>query len=523
MKPQLTPALIIAAVLALQVYSRFAGAPVVDFTLDDWVFLEKALGGDSVVSAVTKVACEPDRPLGFLFIRLLFLAGGDHPARFALYSMAVNSLFLLVVMLLTWRLARSWLVVLGTGVAFALFPNLTESFSWYTMTGYSPGYILYVLGALLVACYAERGRLPTVLAAGFCYLGGLATYEFGVLLPAAYLILFRRRPPRRLLAMLAVHGGFLLLYLAWRWTNAFGMGAVTVYVSRSVGFSAYYATINAVDIASWWIGRLMAGCLLHGFVGFSHLGAEQRAILGALNVAVAVAIVGLARVLWRQERGVPDPALRDRCLWGLGFAGAWLATTHAISLISWTGGRLNFLPAVGMAMVAGFLLRLLGPRARALQAACILAISVCLVANQGTAENWRESGLLSRRLYVYFRKHHEAWRDRQVVLVDTRALRMVTSTSIVRAPTMDGRLWAYNGEAGLIRGFVPEAMLALIQPGPRPLAVLDTEYGARIADGRLLWHARYDPTRPHTTPMDDVFVVDCFAVGANRPHANTPW
>ena len=60
------------------------------------------------------------------------------------------------------------------------------------------------------------------------------------------------------------------------------------------------------------------------------------------------------------------------------------------------------------------------------------------------------------------------------------------------------------------------ARLATRQKNPGFLVLHDAEYGARIEGDRLIWHNRYNDSRPHTNSAADVFVVDCFEVGRAR-------
>ena len=104
---------------------------------------------------------------------------------------------------------------------------------------------------------------------------------------------------------------------------------------------------------------------------------------------------------------------------------------------------------------------------------------------------------------------------REYVLFDTASLATRLKEPILDLSETTPRHWAYNGNAHLLRGFALQAMIDFNVEGSRrgPLAILDREYGAKIADGTMVWHDRYDPSRPHTNSLADVFTIDCLEAG----------
>ena len=194
------------------------------------------------------------------------------------------------------------------------------------------------------------------------------------------------------------------------------------------------------------------------------------------------------------------------------FAAAWTAASAAICLVSWGGGRLNFIPGLGFSLVVALLLSRI-PSQKWLYAFSILFV-LCLFANQGTARQWFESGTKQRNLFNYLSNHQEDWKTAEVVFLDTRSLRE-RQTRGLGETTEAAETWAYFGNASLIRGFVPKSMLQLINPnGTNPVTVIDVECGAYITDAiRLNWHDRWDPANFHITPLTNVFMIDvleCF-------------
>jgi hypothetical protein len=139
---------------------------------------------------------------------------------------------------------------------------------------------------------------------------------------------------------------------------------------------------------------------------------------------------------------------------------------------------------------------------------------LAMVSNQGTAESWRQAGAVHRALYEHLRETHGEWRDKEVLLIDTRGVRHRQTRGLLQPLGEDELTWAHYGNALLIRGFVPKGMARLIsgEKNPGIAVVHDVEYGARVEGDVLVWHERWNPSRPRTTPMADVFAVDCLDV-----------
>lgn len=342
---------------------------------------------------------------------------------------------------------------------------------------------------------------------------GLFSYEAGILLPAAYLVLLPwKRAPLKSLWRIAPIGLAGLLYLAWRSTNAFGMNHVWYYPPHMrVGPSLYGVVVNAWQLVHWWIGDHMVGSMLNGFEAFAAMPLWTRRFLFAANFGV-VALVGwglrrLNAADRKEEAGPPFSGVQVAL-----FGAAWMGAAMAISLVSYVAPRLNVLPAIGFSLLAALVLQRLPVRiwAPLLFVPAVLA----MVANQGTAENYRLAGQMCQGLYSTLQASQDQWRNKDILLIDTRSLRQRQTPGL--GPYGENeRSWANHGNAVLIRGFVPNGMVQLItgQKQPHVQVVLDVEYGARIEGNRLIWHDRHDPTRPHTSAMTNVFVVDCLSVG----------
>jgi hypothetical protein len=490
--------------------ARFAAAPVVDFTLDDWALLRRALAPATFGGLWDYVIHEPDRPLGAAWLGLIFRTFGDRIVLYNLFSYAANALFVLLIMATAWELTGRGRAAGLAGLLFCLFPNLTESFNWHSMVAYSPGYIGYALSGWCWVRYARGGRPAWAFGAAAGYAIGLGTYEFGLALPVVYAVLGRARW-RALWPFVGIAG----LYLVWRFTQGFGTAPGVLFEPRAPDFAPATLLYNARQIVEWWAGDLMFRCVQRGFDGFVAMGGMNRRLFLLVN---GLAALGVAWHLWRRAPNAPTPAGGDPFPPGavLLFALGWAAATHAPSLVSWAAGRQNYLPAMGMAIAGGYALSRL--HARYWAAAFGLFMVVTLPAVQGTAYQWKEGGVFNRRLYRHLQATHSEWTSADVVLFDTRGLRHRLSTDLLRPATSQADTWAERGNAGIIRGFGPWAMMALIQPdGVRPLSLLDVEHGAVIQEKTLTYHDRWNPVNHRTVPIDRVFIVDCYAIGAEDP------
>ena len=101
------------------------------------------------------------------------------------------------------------------------------------------------------------------------------------------------------------------------------------------------------------------------------------------------------------------------------------------------------------------------------------------------------------------------------MLIDTRSLRQRLTPGLLRGIGADPATWTYYGNALLMRGYVPLGMARLLtgQVDPGFVTVHDVECGARIEGDQLHWHDRYLPSKPRSTAMENVLVVDVLAVG----------
>lgn len=506
--------LVLLTCVAFQWYSRYSVAPFNDFCVDDWSLLEYGQSYDSYGASWETLLRWPDRPLGAAVLISTFNAVGDNPVACGLISMLLTALFLALALALVHELTASPAVTLAFGLIFSLLPNLTESFHWYVMTFYGPGFSAYLLSAWLWARMARTGRWIYVLPCVLFFALGLAQYETGILLPFAFLMLMNRSNRAPLAAGWVLLMAVVATFMAWRSTNGFGLCHDVLFPHRRVEFALPDMVWNAKETARWWVGGRMLACIANGLDRFLLLSNAQQFLFGALNAAVAVAAGALLFRMDRRGKDAPPPQRFP--LWQLLlFAASWFAVTQFMSVISWAGGRQNYIPAVGASF---FLAILLGrAQARAWVPAFVALGVVCLTANQGTSLNWRDSGEFQRRIFNYVGAHANEWKRAKCILFDTTSLRERQTPGITGPAGEDQSAWAYTGNASLLRGFLPNVFTRMAAPHvPSPKGILDMEYGARVEGDTLFWHEWYDPTRPRQTPTADVYVVDCLAVGSGQ-------
>lgn len=509
---------LVLCVLLLQFVSRYLPSPQAVWVGDDWANAARSSFHASHAEAARIGLQDPNRPLSMAAVEAGYRVLGDRAWIWTLVSLAANALLLLALMKMALELTgRRWIAAIA-GIIFALLPNLTETYHWSTqvLNEVACGLVPYALGGWLWVAYLRRGGGWRLALSALAYGAGLFSYEAGILLPAAYLVLLPwKKAPLKSALRIVPFGLAGILYLAWRTTDSFGLNLSWHYPSHmQAAPSLYGIVLNAWHLAMWWVGDHLWGAMLNGFEAFAAIPLWTRRFLFAANVGVVLLIGwGLRRMDAADRSGNGEAPFGgvQAALFGL----VWTGAAMAISLVSYSAPRLNVLPAIGISLLAALLL---GRRPFRAWAPLLLVPAVlAMVSNQGTAENYRQAGRLCRGLYSHLQASRDQWRDKEILLVDTRSLRQRQTPGW--APyNEDQRMWAQCGNAIMLRGFVPNGMVRLItgQNNPDIQVLLDVEYGARIEGDRLIWHNRYDPAHPHTNALADVFVVDFFAVGQVR-------
>ena len=233
-------------------------------------------------------------------------------------------------------------------------------------------------------------------------------------------------------------------------------------------------------------------------------------------VAGSLVFLGLLRLCMRRFGNAPVPAAdgdRARAWKNLFIGLLWMALAYSPHLLFPVCSRHNLLPIFGAGIVLGAVWTLRPTHAPA-WVWCGIGL-LCLIANAGNALAWRDASTFSRRIYRYLAATQDEWRGKELVLFDTLSLRERQTAGILATCSDAPYTWAEYHNAILLRGFVGNGMLKMCTPNP-PQAIQDTEHGARVENGILHWHDRYNPSVPHETPMDRVFRVACLAVATRE-------
>ncbi|NCC93586.1 MAG: hypothetical protein EOM10_09935 [Opitutae bacterium] len=499
--------------VVFQWVSRYAGAPVVDFVVDDWRLWKIAQDCDSLGEALLQARNWPDRPLGTSMMIGTFYLLGDRIVGYVVLESLYTALFLLAGMWTVWVLTRDRLTALLFGLVLALWPNLTESFQWHTMTAsYGLGFAAYlvVLGAW--AHYLRgRGAFWLAVAVG-AFAFALFTYEAGIALPAAFLLLGDRENRRRLAAGLAVFAVVVGLYLIWKFTDGLGTVENRLFPFRRVSPDWAGIAWNMKEMVRWWAGARLLECFANGLDGFLTLSSRGIRWLLVLNVALVAAAMALVRrmcVAVAEEEPAPFGVVR------LALVGAaWWAAANVLTALSWTGGRMNYLPAFGASLLVVLVARRL-LKNNGLSCGAALVMLLCLIANQGTSAQWRDSGRFHRAMYDHLRDTAAEWSQAPIVLFDTTRIRERTTR---RAVGPASRNWGAYGNSVLMRGAFFKSMMELVVSGHGVKTVLlDMEHGAYVEGAELHWHNWYDSSQWHTADIAKVYMVDCLEVGVSQP------
>lgn len=515
---------LLLGVMVLFVAHYLAGTRV-EWFMDDWGYLAKAARFETVAQLLGHGGLHPHRPVLVWALLGAYGVVGDQPAAFLALGLVTYALFLALAGWLVWKLTDCLQAVWLFCLILALLPNFSDWYHWPNMILVGSLAIGYLLAALGWVQYLREGRGYWLAIGAVGYTIGLGTYEIGVGLPFAFALLLGRQQWKRVLNLWPYAAG-LVVYGLWRVTNVLGFGRNVFYRGghHELAVAAWQLKRNALDLFHWWAGDHMGAAMREGFNGFASLDPSTRWIILLMNLITVGWVIGWTRRLEagaKSQRSLDDTLARSAVFPRLrvaAFALGWIAVTMGLSLVSYTAARLNFLPAVGVAL----LLALGLTRVRIPEKLDCLALLVFLglIANQGTARNWVQAGLFNRRLYEHLCAHAEQWQGKEVVLLNTEDVRQRLTPGLLSP--LEGHVadWSYYyyRNASLLRGFVPAAMLGIIQPrGDKPYAVVDTECGAYMDGVELLWHERFDPSKPHRTPMDRVWIVDVFDVVSTKP------
>lgn len=501
-----------ALLFACLAWGHYGLAPVTDFVGDDWAFLGSALHPAQPLKATAfETLHDYYRPLNNLAIRLSFGWLGDRPWAFSLLGLALHGVILAVYLNLLWTLSIERKVLWIGGLLYAFSPVLYDEFYWHhVVLLYYP---IAMLGAFLLwVDWVKTGKgWWKVPLSWLTYLAGLASYENCVPLALVFPVSAWLLSPERRWKWSLVHLGLAALYVTYRFTHGFGVGIPAIaaaYYSEGEGLSLSGMVQNIRTMASWWCGGMMAKSFLGGFNAFATLLPKWQATF----VAGSLVLLGVLRMAMRGIGNAPVPETagdRSRAWKNLFIGLFWMMLAYSPHLLFPVCSRHNLLPIFGAGIALGSVWTLRPSRTPA-WVWCALGL-LCLIANAGNALAWRDAGTFSRRICRHLEATKEQWMEKQLVLFDTLALRERQTSGILRARNDSAATWAEYQNAILLRGFVGNGMLKMCTPNP-PQGIQDTEHGARIENGILYWHDRYNPDVPHQTSMKDVYKVDCLAV-----------
>lgn len=502
--------------IVLLAWSRFAGAPVVDFITDDWRMLELGRACTSFTDALASILRWPDRPLGTVALVYTFHVFDEWLAGYAWVGFLSGVLFMLFTMKLVAELTERPFVVFTAGAFFALLPMLTETFQWPTMVVYGPGFAAYPAAAWAGLRYLRTGRPGWLGGSVALYMFAMGTYEVGVALAPVFLAFFWSQPRRRIMTLVSLWGGVAVLYMAWKLTGCFGLAHDPLFPRREITLDKVPWLWSTMEAARWWMGSHAWSTLLDGWKSFETLPDQRQRMLLAGNVLITAIVLGQAARLHRREPVTADPPPPYHPGELLLFSLMWFGALNAVNLVSWSAGRLCLVPSIGIALVVGLVLQRL-PRTAWLPVAALLMF-LMLAANQGTSRQWQEAGAAHRAIFNLLRDRKVEWQDKALVYFDTRTVRMKQTGGLRGDAPTDEAFWGYYGNATLFRGFVFTSMIKqLAAPHPYPQVILDVEHQAEIDVREARWTGWYDASEHHVTPRDQVFHVDCLTAAHYQP------
>jgi len=489
---------------------HYALSPVTDFSADDWHYLSKSL--DPTPSTIVQEGIRDIyRPVNLIANTLFFHVAGDRPLLFSLWGMVAHGILLGLLLALIRRLGGTVLMLWVGGLAYVLNPNIYESFHWacHEVLLYVP--IVLAASLLLWIAWCQKPALWKYAAALPLYFIGVFSYEYAVplvlLYPFTVWVLGSSR--KRMLASLPFVA-LALLYLAWRFTHAFGWGVPLLAGSEYFGDgpSLFGSLQNIRGLLSWWLGGRMAQSFLGGWVIFSGWTPKWQFLYSVLALSMAwLAYTQMHRMIKREEGAPADTRWVRLMVLGL----VWAALTYAPHLIFPVSARHNLFPSIGLAIAFAAFIQHSGVKICAVPVVAI--VFLCLTANAGNTLAFRQAGVFSRNLYAHVLSTAPEWTTAEKVVFSTKSLRERQTKGILLPASRVPETWAFYQNANLIRGFTCSSMLKYASKKSTAQALIDVEYGVRVSGERLVWHERYDLSQPRETRMQNVYWIDCLSAG----------
>ena len=494
-------------VFAMALVARYGAFPALGFTLDDWGHLNRAESSATGQQLLEQALRHPSRPVGTAVLMGTYRTLGEHIGRHVANGLAGFALFLLAGMRLVRQLTGSSRPAFIFGLFCALWPGIHEMFYWPNIMLSWDLAVLYPLMFSFWIGFLARRRWWQYLSVLFIYAALTFTYEIYLPAPAALAVLipWQRGWLVRAMRLLFPFAAVVAFHLTYRFTQAFGLGndmlGTSQYFTNAVAANFWEIRHNLMGILSWFAGPELGRIWLNGLLGLRDAGAWAVTGLFVLDL-------GLAWLAWRwlrqpEEDKVPASfAPLQIALCGLCLA----AGPGLILTLSFPAARTLFFVAIGLFLIVG----MTGRSPWRHTSWLIPALVTVMLSTQGMGRNWETGAEIQRRFQSHLAQHRTEWLNREILLVDTAALRTRVPGSLLAAPPQDFfAVTEYRG-AGFLRGFGPGQIAArLAGPAPRmPRVLLDVEHGAEIRGDRLFWHERFNPQVAHSTPLADVYRVD---------------
>jgi len=489
--------------LAFQWVSRHAGAPVVDFVVDDWRLWHIASSCSSLSEAFGQMWNWPDRPLGAGMMMSSYYLLDDNILAYNLLGYFYTALYLLAGVGAVYALSRDWVVAFSYGVIFSVLPNLTESYQWHTMTvSYGLGFAAYLFTVWFWTRFMETGHWVWLGAATGMFFIALFSYEIGILTPAALLVLVPRSHWRRGLIGIAMLGGIVLAYMAWKFTDGFGTSGTLLFPKRQLDMDVAGFIWNAKEVIRWWMGSRLLEAIANGLDGFLSLSRNHMIVLTPVTIIAATASV----LLWKRfGNGVSMETAPVSPVRLMIFGLVWFGVVNVITVLAWPGGRMNYLPAFGFSLMLAVIARRLLPSTPGIAAIALITLS--MYSNQGTARQWADAGRFNRALFDYLSNTRDIWLDKPVIVVDTREVRDRLTPGLLTPPSRDILVWGHYGNATLIRGAFVYTMTEIIGDYPGEV-MLDMEYGIQRDGDDIVGHGWYNQDVIWRRPLTEVYWLD---------------
>jgi hypothetical protein len=406
---------------ALLVAAHFLPWERASLSPDSYVHLLRAQGR-SVKELAGIAADYPDRPLNQLVLLLQAKLAGDNPV-VGLWLVAGSGVLLLGAaygLLRRW-LGTPWLAFLAAAL-FCVLPNQVEVYHSTVFVNINVAIALYLGSLALFMAYAQTGRRRTLGLSLLAYAAGVFWYELGFFIPLVMLA-YRPLAGRRRLYAVAGFGAIAAGYLAYRFTDGFGLGDAAFLTHPPLTWDALAGwPRNLGEFWHHYAGRYLARHVIYG-------GLLVWAMEPQWLAALVTADVALVWWLWRWTAGAPPPRIDAGAL---RLALLIMAAFALPPLLNTTGGvaSRHLVPmAVGLVVVLLAGLHRLG---RWWRPALVSAMAAGLLVCQGNAWAQVVACRINAAVYAALREQGERLRQAAAVVVDTRSFAERIPYTLVR-------------------------------------------------------------------------------------------